>query len=172
MIREVRANRFEPGVDGKRLTRHGAILYAAAQAQEESMPLLNFSDLWDNHPYPATPCDSSFVNQCAIRMGVALQLSGLQVTGVAKCWFKHSPRHVLRAQELANALVDRVDHVGRVEKHRSSVTSEDFAGQRGIVFIMDGWGATDHIDLWNGSQMKAGDSSYFARGKQVWFWKL
>jgi hypothetical protein len=105
-------------------------------------------------------------------MGVALESSGLHVTGVARCWFRHSPSHILRAQELANALIGLTEYVGTVEKHRSSVTSADFAGRSGIVFIMDGWGATDHIDVWNGSQLKAGDTSYFGRGKQVWFWPL
>lgn len=42
----------------------------------------------------------------------------------------------------------------------------------GIVFIKDGWGATDHIDLWNGFMMKAGDSSYFSLGKEVWVWEI
>lgn len=37
---------------------------------------------------------------------------------------------------------------------------------------MNGWGATDHIDIWDGSDMKGGSPSYFALGEQVWFWKL
>lgn len=44
--------------------------------------------------------------------------------------------------------------------------------RKGIVFIKDGWGATDHIDLWNGAAMKAGFQNYFALGKEVWFWEL
>ena len=49
------------------------------------------------------------------------------------------------------------------------MTSNEFAGKRGVIFIMDGWAATDHIDVWDGSLMKAGDASYISRGKQVWF---
>jgi hypothetical protein len=136
------------------------------------MGLLTFNELWKNHPYPDSPCDSSFVNQCAIRMGVALEASGLTVTGVTKCWFKHTPRHILRAQELANALTKLGAYVGAVEKHTKPVTSADFANRKGIAFIMDGWGSTDHIDLWDGVRLKGGDTSYFGLGKQVWFWSL
>ena len=82
------------------------------------MALLGFRELWDNHPYPQSPCDSYFVNQCAIRMGVALEQTGLTITGVARCWFRHTPHHILRAQELANALVKLTEHVGNVESTR------------------------------------------------------
>lgn len=142
------------------------------------MPILQFSKLWDIHPYPDNPCDSVFENQCAIRMGVTLQSLGLTVWGVARCWFRHNPKHILRAQELADALLKKEEYVGRVTKYtkytslKVPVKWEQFAGRRGIVFIKDGWGPTDHIDLWNGSRLRGGDLSYFARGKEVWFWEL
>lgn len=47
------------------------------------------------------------------------------------------------------------------------VTSSDFVGKKGIVFIMNGWGATDHIDIWDGSDMKGGQQQYFSLGEQV-----
>ncbi|WBT56759.1 type VI secretion system amidase effector protein Tae4 [Kosakonia oryzendophytica] len=139
--------------------------------------MLSFSQLWDNHPYPESPCDSSFVNQCAIRMGVALEKSGvnLSIYHGAKCYpgFGHNPKHVLRAQELATWLLGRHDLVGKAVK-KKSVTQSDYAGKKGIVFIQDGWGSTDHIDVWDGSKMlmKGGSPDYFALGKEVWFWEL
>ena len=33
-------------------------------------------------------------------------------------------------------------------------------------------GATDHIDIRGGSDMKGGSPCYFALGEQIWFWKL
>lgn len=39
-------------------------------------------------------------------------------------------------------------------------------------FFKDGWGATDHIDIWNGHEMKAGYDNYFSLAKEVWFWDL
>jgi len=137
---------------------------------------LTTKKLWDAHPYPASPCDRNlFVNQCAIRMGVALHNAGVDLGsfGGARCYpgLKHSPRHVLRAQELANWLSGQVSLVGKVHRY-SKVTHSDFMGRSGIVFIQDGWGPTDHIDVWDGSGMKAGSPDYFARGKAVWFWEL
>lgn len=141
------------------------------------MPLLTTQKLWDNHPYPDSPCDQSlFQNQCAIRMGVALNAAGLSTASFpgAKCYanLKHSPKHVLRAQQLADWLVTQTISVGTVKKYGNKMTSADFLGKKGIVFIRDGWGATDHIDVWNGSALKGGTPDYFARGKEIWFWEL
>lgn len=140
------------------------------------MASLNFQQLWDNHPYPAKPCSADyFSNQCAIRMGVAMAGAGANLAGFggAKCYpsLKHSPRHVLRAEELSNWLLTQKGLVGPVSK-RKNVVSNDFAGKKGIVFVKDGWGAGDHIDLWNGLSLKAGQLDYFALGKEVWFWDL
>ena len=88
--------------------------------------MVAFRDLWYRHPANNStqyPCVAPhgltnmegkhvpqgfpvFGNQCAIRMGVALSGAGLSLASFhgAKCWIKHSPRHILRAQELANWL--------------------------------------------------------------------
>ena len=140
------------------------------------MATVTYQQIWNHHPYPNSPCDTTlFVNQCAIRMGVALAGAGVNMASFhgAKCWVKdHSPKHILRAQELANWMTTQTVTFGNVTKYTTKVTSGDFAAKTGLVFIKDGWGATDHIDVWNGTSMKAGDSSYFALGKQVWFWPL
>jgi Type VI secretion system (T6SS), amidase effector protein 4 len=92
-------------------------------------------------------------------------------TGV-KCWGNHTPKHILRAQELANWIATQTATFGPLIKYTKRMSSADFSGKTGLVFIQDGWGATDHIDIWNGSKLKGGDPSYFARGKQIWFWTL
>lgn len=141
---------------------------------------VSFQKLWDNHPYPDSPCDTStFPNQCAIRMGVALERSNVDTSSFdvmypkRRCYpsFNHTPRHILAAQELANWLTTLTDIVGIPEK-RKGVTSGDYGGKKGIVFIKNGWGPTDHIDVWNGIEMKGGDSLYFSLGQEVWFWEL
>lgn len=141
------------------------------------MATVSFQKLWDSHPYPATPCSTKyFENQCAIRMGVALRGAGVNLTTFrgAKCYvsLKHTPKHVLRAQQLADWLKTQTAAVGSAEVHKKKVSSSDFAGRKGIVFIKDGWGATDHIDVWDGAKMKGGQPGYFALGKEVWFWPL
>jgi hypothetical protein len=144
------------------------------------MALVQFHTLWSNHPYPNKPCDEkTFTNQCAIRMGVALEKSGVDTGSFdimypnRRCYpgFKHTPRHILAAQELANWIKTKKLVFGNAEIHKR-VTSNDFKGRKGIVFIRNGWGPTDHIDLWNGVAMKGGFPNYFSRGKEVWFWEL
>lgn len=139
------------------------------------MPTVDPDTLWSNHPYPATPCDTAlFPNQCAIRMGVALSLSGVSMLSFAgvKCWSQHKPRHILRAQQLADWMLTQTETFGRAQIFRKKVSPSDFAGKKGIVFIQNGWGATDHIDVWDGTAMKGGDPGYFGMGAQVWFWQL
>lgn len=134
--------------------------------------MVTFNKLWTNHPGRSSrPCN--FENQCAIRMGVALQKSNVNLNTFsgAKCWHGHTPKHILRAQELANWMDKNTAFFG-IKKVYKGVTSADFKGKKGIVFIKDGWGATDHIDVWDGSIMKGGSSDYFSKGKEVWFWNL
>ena len=144
------------------------------------MATAKFSILWGNHPYPRSPCDTkTFTNQCAIRMGVALEKSGIDTRSFdtmypkRRCYpgFKHEPRHILAAHELANWMKSKKQIFGIPEFYKN-VTSKDFLNRKGIVFIKDGWGATDHIDLWNGVMMKGGFPTYFSQGKEVWFWEL
>ncbi len=134
--------------------------------------MINFSSLWNNHPgIGSSPCN--FENQCAIRMGIALEKSGVDLksyTGV-RCWYGHSPKHILRAQELANWMKNKTDLFGD-RKIYEKKTSDDFEGKQGVVFIMDGWGPTDHIDVWNGYQLKGGYIDYMNRGVEIWFWEL
>lgn len=140
--------------------------------------MLSFHRLWSNHPGPKIfPCDkSTFINQCAIRLGVALQGAGVSLISFpgTRCYpgFKHNPKHILRAQELADWLASNSNIAGAIVKYRKGeVSSKNFSEKRGIVFIQNGWGLTDHIDLWNGIEMKAGEDYYFDLGA-VWFWHL
>lgn len=134
--------------------------------------MVSFNLLWKNHPgLGSRPCN--FDNQCAIRMGVALQKSKVNMNSFkgARCWHGHTPKHILRAQELANWIKDRPSSFGKRKVYKN-VSSSDFTGKKGIVFIKDGWGPTDHIDVWNGALMKGGSLDYFSKGKEVWFWQL
>lgn len=142
------------------------------------MKIVLFNKLWANHPQDVFPCDEeTFRNQCAIRMGVALEKSGVDTSGFDKMYpnrrcypgFKHSPKHILAAQELANWLKSEREIFGDVKVYRET-SKKEFIGKKGIIFIKDGWGATDHIDVWNGIGMQGGRSDYFSLGKEVWFW--
>lgn len=167
---------------------------------------ITFKKLWDSHPEihgDENPCRNhdghkAFDDQCAIRIGVALSRCGYDVTrltGAVFCWY-HPKRegHILRAEELANALVKTpIPGVGKVVK----VTPRNFAnilrGQTGIIFFKDYWQrggesfrnrSGDHIDLWNGARLTtktsyfriqwgislAGRFSDFFKSKEIWFW--
>ncbi len=140
------------------------------------MAAVKFQDLWDNHPYPDKPCDEKlFKDQCAIRMGESLRLSGVNLSTFRglRCYpgLKHNPRHILRAEQLAEWITSQTKTFGSRTVHRKAKAS-DFASKKGIVFIKDGWGSGDHIDVWNGSRMKGGRNDWFERGVQVWFWEI
>ena len=138
---------------------------------------MTYRQIWDNHPYPGFPCDKSIhKNQCAVRMGIALEGAGVSLKSFMgqRCWSGHEPSHILRAEELARWIATQKAIFGSVVKcvGKGKASSADFARKSGIVFIKDGWGAGDHIDVWDGFTFKAGDASWFGLGRQVWFWRL
>lgn len=47
-----------------------------------------------------------------------------------------------------------------------------FTKYKGVIFILDGWGYTGHIDVWNGYKMKGGNPGCFSLGKEIWLWEL
>ena len=144
--------------------------------------MLSFKTLWDNHPYikdaGKPPCTDDkgkphFENQCAIRMGIALDRAGKSLKSFrgTRCWHGHK-NHILRAEELANWLHAQKKDVGTRTVTKKAAHTQ-FSGKKGIVFFKDGWPrGGDHIDVWNGTQLAGGLNSYFVRATEVWFWKL
>ncbi len=144
------------------------------------MVKIKFNDLWKNHSYPEKPCDNkTFINQCAIRMGVALEKSGVDTTSFDKMYphrrcysgFKHNPRHILGAENLADWMKLNPIVFGIVKIFKQPKIN-DFYAKKGIIFIKNGWGSTDHIDLWNGFAMKGGFVEYLEIGEELWFWEF
>jgi len=149
--------------------------------------MATFSTLWINHVGRDFVCDSDiFPNQCAMRMGKALEDSGVFIGGVKRCSgysskFKdHKPGHVRSAQELANVFYRTPNLLGngvtkKIFKGSINDNLKSFKDKKGMVFIMNGWGSTDHIDLWNGESMLlrgASGNSYLKVGREVWLWEL
>ncbi|WP_444891288.1 T6SS effector amidase Tae4 family protein [Microbulbifer sp. DLAB2-AA] len=144
------------------------------------MTRLKAQKIWDNHPYPDYPCSTEhFGNQCAIRMGVALEKSGVDTSSFDKMYpnrrcykgLNHNPKHILSAEEMAYWMKANTKLFGS-QKTYTKATSANFIGKKGIVFIMNGWGSTDHIDIWIDNEMKGGSPYYFGLGERVWFWEL
>lgn len=151
----------------------------------------SFQTLWNNHPTGEFPCSTNgkknFDNQCAIRMGVCFEKSGIKTKGwpVRHCWqHKHTEGHVLAAEELANAL-NRVIIPGlkKVEKLSGKESFEKIKNRKGVIFFRNFYGPGmqgDHIDLWNGWRLSALASlmsvytpwgSSYHKGT-IWFWEI
>jgi len=150
-----------------------------------------FANLWAKHPGGSFVCDEMvFSNQCAMRMGYALEESGISLVSenLERCsdysmrFNDHIPGHIRSAQELANVFYWKPSLLGAAVRRKILMGSIDrnleaFRRRQGMVFIMNGWGTTDHIDLWDGRTLGlrgAPDlaSHYRLRGQQVWFWEL
>jgi Type VI secretion system (T6SS), amidase effector protein 4 len=146
--------------------------------------MATFATLWSNHPSiqgDDAPCKNqqgarAFANQCAIRMGVLLQASGVSTATFkgAHCWYGHGRQHILRAEQLANWLAMQPEFGAPEKKKR--VTSADYDGRQGIAFFKDAFrGGVDHIDLWDGvtrKRMGLGELSYFQLAQELWFWDV
>jgi len=159
--------------------------------------MVTFNTLWNNHPQGifspnAKPCQTNgkdhFTNQCAIRVGVAMQKSGIDTAKfnhVQRCWFHPKlTGHIIRAEELAKALHKQraiVPGLGVREKISPKGYHKIINNRTGILFYKDYFmrkneifrhRSGDHIDLWNGSRLPSPES--WARiqlrlGSSEWF---
>jgi hypothetical protein len=149
-----------------------------------------FAQLWTSHPAnwnpPEThPCrdkngnvHSALDNQCAIRLGIALQGAGVVTDTVsgARCWNNHGLKHILRVKDFLPWIERNTTAIGCKKKTiHKGVTWRDFSGKQGIAYFQNFWGTNnqgDHIDLWNGQKVAKGNLDYFERSEEVWFWEM
>jgi len=140
--------------------------------------VVTFKKLWNNHPTVTgneNPCTTNgkpnFPDQCAIQVGVALSVCGVntaKIPGVRHCGHHNkSDGHVLAAEELAWGLKSfPVPGVGKIQEISSTEFPEVLREKKGIIFFKDYWQRTvngkkqnfrnrsgDHIDLWDGNRM-------------------
>ncbi len=112
-------------------------------------------------------------------MGVAMEKSGIDTSSFDKmfpqrrCYpgFKHTPAHILSAEEMAKWMDFHKNVFGTkqiIKKDRLTLLS----GKKGFIFIFNGWGSGDHIDLWDGTEFRAGDDTWVDRGDELWFWEI
>lgn len=155
------------------------------------LSVLTFTTLWKNHVGRDYVCNQTvFSDQCAMRMGKSLEDSGLSLVkfNLKRCidydhhkFGNYKPGHIRSAQQLANVFYRNPTLLGTNVKKQIFTGSIDdnlssFKNKKGLIFIMNGWGSTDHIDLWDGTKMQMKGASntadYRKRGKQTWFWEL
>lgn len=139
-----------------------------------------FSLLWRNYPTDL-PCllpngdpPSGFENQCAIKMSLCLELSGVTLKGLGNdCPVAKHPGRALvaAASKLATWLTEnRFPGCGRREKYAGQTWRGKCEKRSGIIFFKHYWcrsgeapGACtgNHIDLWNGRSLSPGWASFF-----------
>lgn len=135
---------------------------------DRSLP--DFDALWNAYPARRSPCrqekpDGSlrWPNQCAIRLSIALEGAGFDLTNYTDPKCAHG--HARGAESLANYLWKQVG-----PPDDTSFESDDT--KKGLVFFKNlrGFrgGQGDHIDLWNEGTTKTGE--YFDSADTVWFW--
>lgn len=113
-------------------------------------------------------------------MGVALEKSGIDTSSFdsmypqRRCYpgLNHSPRHILAAQELANWIDSPRSTTFGTKKVIKGGALSALKDKKGIIFIMNGWGSTDHIDLWDGEYLKGGNTDWLNLGDEIWFWEI
>jgi hypothetical protein len=109
--------------------------------------MITFESLWRNHVGRETICDVTlFENQCAMRMGKALEESGLSLIGrgLKRCTdaypkLKHKPGHIRSAQDLANVFYYDPTLLGsdvkkQIFKGNINNNISSFEGKQGMVF--------------------------------------
>jgi len=146
----------------------------------QDIPLIRFETIWNNYP-KADPCvdkktgkpPAGYDNQCAIRVGYALEMSGVSFKSFngARCPVStRTSGLAASAQGLADWLKTRPFRgCPPVESYDGKAIFDKIEDRTGIIFLADYWQrpgesgkarSGDHIDLWDGSRMTS-ISSWF-----------
>lgn len=137
------------------------------------MTSIKFSVLWDNYS-TGEPCrdrktgkiPDGFSNQCAIRLGLALAMSGVSFASFRgkRCpCAPHESGMAASASELAEWLGPKtVPGCSEAEPYTGRTVFEGVRDRTGIIFLGGYWHrpndresarSGNHIDLWNGVRM-------------------
>lgn len=134
---------------------------------------------------------SLYINECAIRMSVALSLNGFSFERFGnKARLKNGGHtgipvpHVYGAHELAEYLKKEWGPPISFRGKAKEIAEGIIRGKKGVIYFNNCSGTGDHIDLWSGMEFynqilgisaHAGYSSkrnLFAKSDRVWFWEV
>jgi hypothetical protein len=168
--------------------------------QQNPWRSLRFSDLWKNHPgnmpnnpnligarneaERMCPCKESdgvtcsYGNECAVRLSVSLQRSGIDMSSFTgeKC---STSGYAVRGLELATWMSDP-NRLGKPQVFENGAEAlRQIAGVTGIVYVRQFAGVSqpnqrwDHIDVWNGTRLGHGLTQFITNSPSyVWFWPI
>jgi len=131
-----------------------------------------FSILWSNYPqdidgesqHPSS--DSYANNQCAIRLGLCLLLSGIDISD-----YNTGPVTSEGYPRGAKSLADWIwQNYGSPTIVSVTDFQNNYSNQTGIMFEYASPGNTSHIDLWNAGV--AGSGFYTVGYREIWFWPI
>ena len=111
-----------------------------------------------------------------------------------RCWSHSGKKHILLAEELANALT-KAPPAGfsSMKKIQPGSFQSELSGKTGIIFFKDYWQrgkesfesrSGDHIDLWSKNKITGGGMlmrsvyelfgvvSDLKKSKEIWFWEV
>jgi len=168
--------------------------------------MITFNTLWKNfpdkeaikvrcrnkQPTKSTPFENycaTLLSECFIRSGIDLSL----LSG-DRCWSHQGKRHIIRAEELGNALKKKIPAGFSQPKKIEPGSFQTILDEKtGVIYFKDYWRrgkesfaqrSGDHIDLWNKDRITS--SSMFTRSileflgrvsdlnksREIWFWEV
>ena len=129
------------------------------------------------------------LSECFIRSGVDLSLLKAK-----RCWSHAGKKHILLAEEFANALRSRTPPgFAQMIKVTPGSFQSSLKDKTGVIFFKDYWQrgsesfanrSGDHIDLWNKDEISGsgmfmrsvyelfGVVSDLNKSKEIWFWEV
>lgn len=140
-------------------------------ATPSSEQKISFTKLWSNYPSSKPYVDKDgnppkgYSNQCAIKISLTLQLSGVDMSSFTGATVVVERRKLaIRAEELAKWLrKKRIEGISTATKiPNGDDWQSSIKNKKGILFFANYWlrdgektPSGDHIDLWNGSRLTA-----------------
>jgi len=139
-------------------------------------PSVTFDKLWKSYPWGNPYDNNAYPDQCAIRMSVALQNAGINMTSFSQKLVKpldgqktigrimlNGKSTATRANELGEWLkLHPIPGIGKPENITGKDWENKVEGRTGIIMFDGYWTRTGetaadasggHIDLWNGSRL-------------------
>lgn len=167
---------------------------------------MDFQTLWKNFPEKESikvkctnkqkDSNKPFSDYCAIMLSECFIKSGIDLSllNAKRCWSHSGKKHLLLAEEFANALrTNTPQGLSKAIKVPPGSFQSMLKGKTGVIFFKDYWQrgnesyenrSGDHIDLWNKNEITGSGMfirsvyEYFGiisdlnKSKEVWFWEV
>ena len=131
--------------------------------------------LWTSYPKESSPCAQGYINQCAIRMSIALEGAGVDLSGYDGNRCSHG--HARGAQGLASYLKEIWGLPTWTYRKNRGKAGSLLQHHNGAIFFKNCFTREgesrregDHIDVWYAGRAQTYQN--FTGSEEIWFWKL